>query len=127
MKLRTLFTINIFIAIIIGFFCVLFPRWLFSLYGLASDDTTVWVSRLVGGSILGFATLMWYGRKTDSIQTRRAIALALIVQDVIGLAASIVIQLRGDINFLGWPLNILTYGILALGYIYFYFFKPDDC
>jgi hypothetical protein len=27
-------------------------------------------------------------------------------------------------NFLGWPLNVLTYGLLALGYGYFYFIKP---
>jgi hypothetical protein len=69
---------------------------------------------------------MWFGRRSESIQTRRAIALALFVQDVIGLVASVEIQLRGNINFLGWPLNILTYGLLALGYAYFYFYKPNN-
>jgi hypothetical protein len=127
MKLRSLFTINIFIAVVIGLSCALLPVWLLKLYGLMPDDASIWVTRLVGGSILGFAILMWYGRKTESIQTRRAIALALIIQDVIGLAASIEIQLRGNINFLGWPLNILTYGLLTLGYAYFYFLKPNSC
>jgi hypothetical protein len=127
MKLRYLFTINIFIAILIGLSCSLLPGWLLRLYGLVPDDASIWVTRLVGGSILGYATLMWFGRRTESIQTRRAIALALFIQDVIGLAASVEIQLRGSINFLGWPLNILTYGLLALGYAYFYFFKPNNC
>ena len=127
MKLRHLFTINIFIAILFGLCCALLPGWLGRLYGLVPDEASIWVTRLVGGSILGYATLMWYGRRSESIQTRRAIALALFIQDIIGLAASVEIQLRGNINFLGWPLNILTYGLLTLGYAYFYFFKPENC
>ncbi len=127
MRLKHLFTINIFIAIPIGLSCVLFPGWVLGLYGLVPDETSIWVTRLVGGSILGYASLMWFGRKSESIQARRAIALALFIQDIIGLAASIEIQLHGNINFLGWPLNIFTYGFLALGYAYFYFFKPGNC
>jgi hypothetical protein len=127
MRLKQLFTINIFIAVPIGLSCVLLPGWVLQLYGLVPDDTSIWVTRLVGGSILGFASLMWFGRRSESIQARKAIALALFIQDIIGLVASIEIQMRGSINFLGWPLNILTYGFLALGYAYFYFFKPSNC
>ena len=127
MRLKHLFTINIFIAIPIGLSCVLLPGWVLQLYGLVPDDTSIWVTRLVGGSILGFASLMWFGRTSELIQARKAIALALFIQDIIGLAASFEIQLRGKINYLGWPLNILPYGLLALGYAYFYFFKPSNC
>ena len=63
MKLRHLFTINIFIAILIGLSCSLLPGWLLRLYGLVPDDASIWVTRLVGGSILGYATLMWFGRR----------------------------------------------------------------
>ena len=127
MKLQHLFTVNIFIAILMGLSCSLLPGWLLRLYGLVPDEASIWATRLVGGSILGFASLMWFGRKTESIQSRRAIAMALFIQDLIGLAASIEIQLQGSINLLGWPLNILGYGLLALGYAYFSFLKPGDC
>jgi len=127
MRLKHLFTFNIFIAIPLGLSCVLFPGWVLQLYGLVPDDASIWVTRLVGGSILGFASLMWFGRTSESIQARKSIALALFIQDIIGLAASIEIQLGGKINFLGWPLNILTYGFFALGYAYFYFLKPSNC
>lgn len=70
------------------------------------------MTRLVGGAILGYATLMWFGRRTDSIEARRAIALALFVQDAIGFAASLKLQLGGSINDLGWS-NPILYGILA--------------
>jgi hypothetical protein len=91
------------------------------------DVGSVWVTRLVGGSILGYASLMWFGSKSESVKTRRAIALALIIQDSVGLVESLEIQLSGEVNFLGWPLNVLPYGLLAFGYAYFYFVKPENC
>lgn len=126
MRLRTLFTLNLFIAIFFGLSCSLFPGWALGLYGLAPSPAAIWTTRLVGGSILGFATLMWYGRRAESVDARRAIALALVVQDTIGLLASVEIQLGGAINALGWS-NIALYGMLALGYAYFVFVRPQDC
>jgi len=127
MKLRHLFLINLFVAVPIGLSCVLIPGWTIRLYGLISDDGNIWVTRLVGGSILGYASFMWFGRKSGSYKTRRAIALALFIQDIVGFAGSLEIQLSGNINFLGWPLNVLIYGFFALGYGYFYFIKPGKC
>lgn len=127
MKLRQLFSINLVIAILIGGTCTFLAGPLLRIYGIVPDDASIWVTRLVGGSILGFATLMAYGRRVEVVQTRRAIALALLVQDVIGLGASLIFQFTGKVNFLGWPLNILTYGILAAGYAYFYILRPGDC
>jgi hypothetical protein len=127
MKLKHLFMINLFIAVPIGLSCVLIPGWTIRLYGLIPDDGNIWVTRLVGGSILGYASLMWFGRRSGSYKTRRAIALALFIQDIVGFAGSLEIQLSGNINYLGWPLNVLTYGFFALGYGFFYFIKPGKC
>jgi hypothetical protein len=125
MKLRQLFTINLVIAIFFGLSCFLLPRQLFQLYGLELDESGVWVTRLVGGSILGYATLMWFGRRTTSTDARRAIAIALLVQDTIGFIASLEIQSSGVIGIIGWS-NFLLYGFLAIGYAYFIFIKPNS-
>ena len=125
MKLRHLFTITIFLAAFFGVLCSLFPRWVLVLYSLTASDAAIWTTRLVGGSILGYATLMWFGRKTDSVEARRGIALALLIQDVIGFAASIEIQLGGSMNAFGWS-NLILYGLLALGYAYFIYLRPAD-
>ncbi len=101
MKLHPLFTINLFIAAFFGLTCSLFPVWVLSLYGLASNDAAEWTTRLVGGSILGFATLMGFGRTRASPDARRAIALALLTQDGDGAVASLELQLRGNVNVLG--------------------------
>ena len=127
MKLRHLFIINLFFAVSIALLCILVPRWSIRLVGLVPDVGSVWVTRLLGGSILGYASLMWFGSKTESVKTRRAIALALFIQDIVGFVGSLVIQLSGEVNFLGWPLNVLTYGLLTIGYAYFYFIKPEMC
>jgi hypothetical protein len=124
MKLRHLFTINIFIAIFFGGSCTFFPHFVFSLYNLVPDESAIWVTRLVGGSILGFATLMWFGMKSVSVESRRAIALALLVQDTIGFIGSLVFQLKEEVNAFGW-FSLGIYCILALAYSYFLFIRPD--
>ena len=123
MKLRHLFTINLFIALFFGTSCAVFPGWVLRLYGLAAEAGAIWTTRLVGGSILGFASLMWFGRKAASLEARRAIALGLLIQDVVGLAASLEVQLSGSMNALGWS-NPILYGLLAFGYAYFLYIRP---
>jgi hypothetical protein len=125
MKLATLFTINFPIAIFFGLTCALIPGMVLQLYGLPADDAAIWTTRLVGGSILGFATLMWFGRKSPNFDARRAIALALLVQDIIGFGASLEIQMSGSINALGW-FNLILYGGLGLAYAYFLFLRPTN-
>jgi len=123
MRLKHLFTINIFFAAFFGVSCAVFAGWALRIYGLSPDEGALWTTRLVGGSILGFATLMAFGRRTESQAARRAIALALFVQDAVGFAASLAIQLGGSSNALGWS-NPVLYGALALAYAYFLFINP---
>jgi uncharacterized membrane protein len=73
MNLRRLLAVNIVIALFFGLSCALFPRWVLQLYGVACDAAAVSSARLVGGSILGFALLMWFGVRTASVEARRAI------------------------------------------------------
>ena len=124
MNLRNLFTLNLVIAIFFGISCALFPVWVLQLYGLVPTEAAIWTTRLVGGSILGYATLMWFGRTAATQEGCRAIAIALLVQDLVGLLASIEIQLSGAVNAFGWS-SILLYGLLSIGYAYFIFANPS--
>jgi hypothetical protein len=126
MKLKHLFTINFFIALFFGISCGIFPAWVLRLYGLEPTEAAIWTSRLVGGSILGFAFLMWFGRKAASVDARIAIAYALLIQDLFGFVASMEIQLKGSVNVFGWSSPVL-YGVLALSYAYFLYIRRTDC
>ncbi len=125
MKLRHVFTINIFLTAFFGISCTFFPAWVLGLYGLPPNDAAIWMTRLTGGSILCFATLFWFGRTTADGNARRAIARALFVNDGIGTIASLEIQLRGGANSLGWS-NPVLYAALTLAYAYFLFIRPND-
>jgi hypothetical protein len=124
MGLRHLLSVNVFLAGFFGLTCALVPRELCQAYGLPLDAAGVWVSRLLGGSLLGLSTLMWFGSRSSSAEVRRAIAVALLIQDTVGLLASLGIQLGGAINAVGWS-NIVLYGLLAGGYGYFLLLRPD--
>lgn len=126
MKLRHVFAINVLFAFLFGTSCSLLPRWVFSLYGVTPDVPALWVTRLVGGSILGFATLMWFGVKVASVDARRAIASALLVQDTVGFIASLHFQFTYDVNLFGW-FSLALYGILAIAYVVFLFITPERC
>lgn len=123
MTLRQLFTVNLFIAIFFGGSCTFFPHFVYSLYNVIPDEAAIWACRLVGGSILGFATLMWFGIKSASDEFCRAIAIALLVQDTIGFVASIIFQLKEEVNAFGW-VSLTLYGVLAFAYTYFIFIRP---
>jgi hypothetical protein len=124
MKLQQFFTLNLVFALFFGLSGSIFPEWALQLYGITPNDFLIWLTRLACGSILGFATLMWFGRKAANQLTRRAIAFALLTQDLIGFVACLDIQLSGSRNALGWT-DPLLYGFLALGYIYFLYIKPE--
>jgi hypothetical protein len=68
---------------------------------------------------------MWFGWTSASVDARRAIALALLIQDIVGLIASVEIQMSGSVNAMGWS-NLVLYGLLALGYAYFLFIRPES-
>jgi hypothetical protein len=124
MRLRHLFTINVVFAAFFGLTCALVPRQLCEVYGLPLDVAGVWVTRLLGGSLLGLSTLMWFGRRSPSVEARRAIALALLIQDSVGVVSSLSVQLTGQMAAIGWS-NVMLYGLLALGYAAFLLLWPS--
>lgn len=123
MSLRHLFGINFFLALILGLTCLLLPRQLFGIYGLILGPPGIWTTRLLGGALLGFAALIWFGWKSAPPEARRAIAVALLIQNVIGLVGSVEFQLSGHVGRIGY-VNLALFLVLALGYSFFLFLKP---
>ena len=124
MSLRRLLGINFFLALILGLACLLLPRQLFGIYGLVLGPPGIWTTRLVGGAFLGFAALMWFGWRSAPPEARRAIAVALLIQNVIGFVASVEFQLSDQVGRIGY-INLALFLLLSLGYCAFLFLKPD--
>ena len=124
MTLRRLFAINLPLALLFGLSCALLPAEICAVYGLTANTAALWTTRLLGGSLLGFAMLMWFGWRFATQGAQRAIAFALLVQDSIGFVASLEAQGSRDMTSVGWS-NLVLYGLLALGYAYFLFLAPS--
>ncbi len=124
MDISLLMTINTIVAAIFGIAFVIVPGQILALYGLSADAAFHLVSQLFGAALVGFAVLTWSARKASASDARNAIVLALFVSDGLGFILSVVGQLQGIPNALGW-LNVVIYLLLALGFGYFQFTKPS--
>lgn len=122
MNLSFLMTINAVVAAIFGLGFVLAPGQTLSYYGISPDAAFSLVAQLFGSALIGFAVLTWSARNAAASDARKAIVLALFISDGIGFILSVIGQIQGVPNALGW-LNVAIYLLLALGFGYFQFTK----
>ena len=125
MKLNTLMVINAIVAVVFGIAFVLVPAQSVSLYGVTADEPLKLTAQLFGAALIGFAVLTWFARNATESDARTAIVLALFISDGIGFIVSLIAQLGGVLNTLGW-LNVGIYLLLALGFGYFQFVRPTS-
>jgi len=124
MSISLLMTINAVVAVIFGIGFVVSPGATLALYGISPDAAFRLVAQLFGAALIGFAVLTWSARNAKASDSRKAIVLALFVSDGLGFILSVIGQLQGIPNALGW-LNVVIYLLLALGFGYFQFIKPS--
>jgi uncharacterized membrane protein YfcA len=118
MKLNTLMVVNALVAGVFGVGFIVVPGLVTSAYGPEITPQLEYVTRLFGAALLAFAVLTWTARNATDSDTRRAILLALFVGDGVGFIVSLMSQLSGVMNALGWT-TVLIYLLLALGFGYF--------
>ena len=122
MKLKTLMIINAIVAIVFGVIFVIVPAQVYSLYDITANEQLIYMGRLFGGTLIGFALLTWMARNATDSDARRAIVLALFISECIGFIVTLIGQINNVVNVLGWS-SVAIYLLLALGFGYFQFFK----
>jgi hypothetical protein len=85
--------------------------------------TGTFAVREYGAALIGALLLNWYARNAGESQARRAIILDLFVYDAIGFVVTLIAQLSGLFNLLGWAI-VAIYLFFAVGYGYFWFARP---
>ncbi len=123
MKFSTLMIIKAAVCIVLGAIILLSPGWLYSLFGATLDDTGMFAAREYGAALIGTFLLTWYARNASHSQSRRAIILDLFIYDAIGCVITVIAMINGLMNILGWSI-VALYGLLAIGYGYFWFKNP---
>jgi hypothetical protein len=122
MKLKHVFIFNTVVALIYGISAVLIPTTIIDLHDMSVGPTGMFLGQLFGVALIGIGLVTWLVRDVTDPQATNAIALGLLISDVVGFVVSLLAMLAGLMNPLGW-IGTGAYLILALGYGYFRFIK----
>ena len=124
MKLSNLLIINAIVALVYGIGELLIPATMFSLYGVTQSPSAILMAQYFGLSLIAIGLLAWFARNVADSEAQRAIILALLISDVIGVIVSGLGTVSGTMSAVGWS-AVGIYLLLALGYAYFQFMKPS--
>jgi hypothetical protein len=123
MSLKTLMILKAVVCISLGSLLLLVPGFTYSIFGASINDAGAFAGREYGAALIGTFLLTLYARNAVESQARRAIILDLFIYDAIGAIITLIAQLSGLFNPLGWAI-VALYLLLAIGYGYFWFVKP---
>jgi hypothetical protein len=118
MKLKNWMSAAAVVCLVFGFGFVILPVTLLSFYGMSTEQGGILMTRLFGQAFIFLGLLLWLARNTTEPTTQRAFALAAFVGNAIGFIISLMSQLSGIANVLGWS-TVALYLIFALGFGYF--------
>ena len=120
MKLSTLMIIKAVVCLSLGCLILFVPGFTYGIFGASLNDGGTFAAREYGASLIGGFLLTWYARNAEHSRARRAIILDLFVYDAIGFVVTLIAQIGGLFNLLGW-LIVVLYLALAVGFGYFWF------
>ena len=124
MKLSNLLVVNTVVALVYGIILVLTPATMLSLYGITQGPGEKLMGQYFGSALIAIGLLSWLARNVADSEAQRAIILALLISDVVGVIVSILGTVSGVMSAVGWS-AVGIYLLLALGFAYFQFAKPS--
>ena len=118
MKFKTLMIIKAIVCLGFGPLLLFFPGQLLNLLGTSFGPGAALTAREYGAVLIGTIFLTWLARNAEDSTTRRAIIWHLFIYDAIALISTLIIQLSGGLNVLGWGI-VAVYLFFTIGFGYF--------
>jgi hypothetical protein len=118
MKFKTLMIIKAVVCLAFGPILLFFPAPLLTLLGTSFSAGVALTARQYGATVFGNLMLTWFARNAEKSIARRAIILDLFVYDAIALVVTLIIQISGGLNILGWVV-VFVYLFFTIGFGYF--------
>lgn len=125
MRTSYIFATNAIVAYIFGLALILLPEQTAAIYDIELTDGGVYIARLFGGALLSLGLLTWLARHAVASHERRAIVLSLLLANGAGFVVSLLTQLAGLTNALGW-ITIILYFVLSAGFAYVWLQSEPD-
>jgi hypothetical protein len=118
MQFKHLMIIKALVCLVFAPLLLFFPGPLLHLLGTTFGAGAALTAREYGAALCGNLFLTWLGRKSEDSVARRAIIWHLFIYDGIALIATLIIQLSGGLNALGWGI-VFVYLFFTVGFGYF--------
>lgn len=118
MKFKSLMIAKAAVCLGFGPLLVFFPGQLLQFLGTSFGPGAALTAREYGAALFGNMFLTWLAKNAEDSAARRAIIWHLFVYDAIALVATLVIQLSGGLNVLGWGI-VAVYLFFTIGFGYF--------
>jgi len=118
MKFKTLMIIKAVVCLGFGPLLLFLPAQLLNFLGTTYGPGAALTAREYGAALMGNLMLTWFARAAEKSVARKAIILHLFVYDAIALIATLIIQLSGGLNVLGWVI-VFVYFFFTIGFGYF--------
>jgi hypothetical protein len=126
MTLKNLFILNAILALIYAFGNLIVPNIIVSLYYVNNTPTpeVLLALRFFGWGLLAVGLITVFVATAPPSEAKQAIVKGLFIADVVGLIVSLMGIFNGTFNAFGWS-AVIIYLVLACGFGYFWFIKPE--
>jgi hypothetical protein len=126
MKLKHMFIINAIVPLGYALAMLFTPELIVSIYYINKAPTAeVLLSlRYFGVGLLSIGLISAFAAKAPSSEAKQAIVKALFIADVVGIIVALIGIFNGTHTTFGWS-AVVIYGLLAAGFGYFWFIKPE--
>ena len=115
--MNTLFLVYLIAEAIFGIGFLLIPGFMVSPMGVILDEASTTFARLFGSVIISIPVLLFFVRKSASLEFRRAVIYCAFTYLLLSTIILLITQLKGLMNPLGWSIVILHFVfILWFGY-----------
>jgi len=115
MNFKTLMIIKAVVCLVLGIPILVVPRLFFGLFDVTLDAAGVFPAWEFGAFLLGSSHLVWFGRKAEESNAKRAIVTGMMIYNAIGFIVTLIAVLTDVMNALGWSL-VVVHLFFAIGF-----------
>lgn len=102
--MNTLFLVAFIVESIFGLGFIFIPGKMLEPYGVILNETATTFARLFGSAILSFSVFLWFARKSENMDFKKAAVYTLLFYFLVSGIILVIAQTAGLMNALGWAI-----------------------
>lgn len=111
--MNTLFLVYLIAEVIFGIGFLLSPGFMMGPMGVTLDETSTTFARLFGSLIISIPVLLFFVRKSQSSDFRRAAVYCAFTYLLLSTIILLITQLKGQMNPMGWGIVMIHFTFMV--------------